>query len=289
MSRIKRKQFQVAGCAVVMVLASSLATSSAASPGSPGQNTDESMEQGPVRAHTTASDTADAGSTELWQRLSGFDQAKRDNAIIHLEMGTAATKKQANTGKQIVSLWNSGSNGEAIELLRALEETGAPVAVGVAWKRPVPVGTNAAWSGSDVRVGAPRAGTSRVMLAAGRDHILATILWSTGESKGWSMNVSADDGATWSETYHLYHQSTCTCPPEEEPPQTMSMWAMRWVGTRSGPGCLASWSTAPSIPVMVCSWSSTGFRHQLWMSMWTYVRSGTALSASAGFWITERS
>ncbi|MHC4623800.1 MAG: hypothetical protein ACYS4W_07845, partial [Planctomycetota bacterium] len=160
---------------------------------------------GMSQATSNQNSTENKGSlVHLWQHLSSFNQTVKENAVIHLHLRGDATSQQRLIAGLIESSWKAGKYEEAIKQLKVFEAMGTPVSLGVAWKTPVPVGTNAAWSGSDVRVGAPRAGTSRVMLADGRDHILATILWSTGESKGWSMNVSADDGATWSETYHLY-------------------------------------------------------------------------------------
>ncbi len=76
----------------------------------------------------------------LWELLAELDSQQRADAEIELELGSDAASAQHEAAAQISVLWNSGLFEPAIEQLRTLEQAGAPVSLGIAWRNPQPPG-----------------------------------------------------------------------------------------------------------------------------------------------------
>ncbi|MDY7109661.1 MAG: GEVED domain-containing protein [Planctomycetota bacterium] len=155
---------------------------------------------GPDGRSPECSNTPD-GRRTVWTHLAALDGSERKNAVLDIELGAGAIAPDKANAARIAALWNNGSCDEAIEILRALEAGGLPVAVGVSWKEPVPLG--AGGRGMDVRVGAPNVWAKQVSLEGAYD-TYAAVVWDHPGEWGWSMNMSQDNGANWVETYHKY-------------------------------------------------------------------------------------
>jgi hypothetical protein len=159
-------------------------------------------------AHTDGAGP-DAVPRPLWEHLATFDQTMRENAVIELELGLGATARHEAAAASIVELWNTGQCAAALEALRALEEAGVPAAVGLAWKAPVPVDKGFGL-GADVRIGSPNVGAAQVLVEGSEAFgtTFAAVRWQGwGATPGWSLNISYDYGASWSEVYY-WHENT---------------------------------------------------------------------------------
>jgi hypothetical protein len=145
----------------------------------------------------------------LWMHLSALDPKRRDSAVIELELGPGATAQHMRDAALIVELWNTGRYLESLEALRALEGTGVPAALGLAWSAPVPMDRGFA-RGADVRIGSPNIGAAQVLIS-GSDAFgttFAAVRWQGwGATPGWSLNISHDYGASWSEVYYWYENT----------------------------------------------------------------------------------
>jgi hypothetical protein len=137
--------------------------------------------------------------------LSRFSQAERDNASISLQLGRGATAEAQAAAQNVVKSWNEGAQDQALTAMASLEDAGIAVAVGIQWHNPVPVGTGVGL-GADKRLGGTRIGASQVVLGRYLSmRTFAAIRWSAfGAESGWSLNVSEDKGASWSELYYWY-------------------------------------------------------------------------------------
>jgi len=137
----------------------------------------------------------------VWPHLAAFDRSQRENAVLDVELGAGATTENEAAVGLIAGLWNDGWYDEAINMVRALEAAGLPLAVGVSWKEPVPLG--AGGRGMDVRVGSPRVWAKQTSLEGYYD-LFAAVVWDFPDGWGWSMNMSQDYGASWVETYYKH-------------------------------------------------------------------------------------
>jgi hypothetical protein len=137
----------------------------------------------------------------LWEQLAQLDQWQRDNAMIELEPGSAVSADIGDAAEQIANLWNRGAHDAALDELRALEESGAPLNLGIAWTVPLAHGGQRML---DYRIGGTRtdAQTLNLDFDAQSGNIFSVVRWgSTTGTSAWTMNMSADGGTTWSETY----------------------------------------------------------------------------------------
>ena len=140
----------------------------------------------------------------LWQQLAALDAEERANAQIDLELGSAATDAERESAAAIAASWNAGEYEPAIEALRSLEADSPPLGLGIAWRVPQ---ASFGLRGVDVRVGSPRVEAAQMALDfdAQNGNLFAVIQWgSTSGTAYWTMNMSTDDGATWSETYSWF-------------------------------------------------------------------------------------
>jgi hypothetical protein len=163
-----------------------------------------SAEPGPEAADV--SDAAQApeitpGWRTLIERLRLLDSDQRARATIQLELQRTAGEAERSTAEAIETLWTAGETEEALEQLRSLEGAGVVVGLGIDW-----VGVNQARGtrAPDIRVGDPREGAQKMCLDfdAQNGNLFCVIRWgSTTATSAWTVNLSTDNGTTWTETY----------------------------------------------------------------------------------------
>jgi hypothetical protein len=165
---------------------------------------DEGTEPGPdlLDVRDTSEEQAPAKAPlALWEQLTDLDADQRANAEIEVELSGAASGADHDAAVKIAALWNNGEYELALAQLRLLEESGAPLGLGIAWKVPLPPGTVLL---TDVRIGGTRADAQTMNLDfdAQNGNLFTVVRWGTTTGTSvWTMNISTDDGLTWSETY----------------------------------------------------------------------------------------
>jgi hypothetical protein len=134
----------------------------------------------------------------LWQQLDQMSQAAKENAVIELEGDSGLSASDSQYMENIGSLWNTGRFDEAIASLRALEEGGLKLAIGISWKRPIEKGDHE-WMANDVLINTRTSiQETHLDFDAQNGNLFAVLKYPTGS---WSVNISTDDGQTWQETY----------------------------------------------------------------------------------------
>ena len=136
----------------------------------------------------------------LWKQLAAFDATQRSNAVIQLELGRGVSEDDLATAATIESFWNGGQYAQAIAALQAFEESDGRLGIGIDWQVPQPIFSR----GLDVRLGGTRTEAQTLCLDFDEQsgNLFSIIRWgSTTGTAVWTMNISTDDGATWSETY----------------------------------------------------------------------------------------
>ena len=137
----------------------------------------------------------------LWEQLASLDEARRANAEIELELGGAVRGADRGAAANVANLWNGGDYDTALAELRAMEEAGVPLAVGIAWIEPLPLGDLRM---NDLRIGGTRsdAQTMNLDFDASSGNVFAIVRWgSTTGTSAWTLNISTDGGVTWLESY----------------------------------------------------------------------------------------
>jgi hypothetical protein len=150
---------------------------------------------------TQAEHRADDTPLALWEQLASLGADERANADIEIELAAGAARPAYEQAAEIAALWEGGAYDAAIEQLRALERTGAPAGLGLAWRVPVGPGGQRL---TDIRIGGTRsdAQTMNLDFDAQNGNLFMVVRWgSTTGTSAWTMNTSTDDGLTWSETY----------------------------------------------------------------------------------------
>ncbi|HSN56451.1 MAG TPA: hypothetical protein VLT32_17420 [Candidatus Sulfomarinibacteraceae bacterium] len=128
--------------------------------------------------------------------LAGLDVEQRRNAEISLEPFGEPAPEQLAGSAAVEALWASGSYDEAIRQLEAIEASGASFAVMIGWKEPVAV-EGAKLYYPDVRVSTRTGGEDASLdFHAGSGNIFVLVVWSSG----WSLHMSSDGGASFTET-----------------------------------------------------------------------------------------
>jgi hypothetical protein len=139
----------------------------------------------------------------LSSMLEQMPLSDRQNAYISLELTSPASTENKASAVAIEQKWNAGNFGEAISMLQSLEnEMGyTNLAIGVNWRVPIETEEVSLW-GTDVRIG-NRDLIFVVSLDVHREsgHLFAILLYQIGNTYYWSVNLSINGGATWSETY----------------------------------------------------------------------------------------
>ena len=131
-------------------------------------------------------------------RLSGMDQATRENAVIDLEWIGAHTEGMT----QAEYLWNSGKYAEAISAVEALESEMGDMCLGISWRKPIE--TEGPKWGTDVQVTGSGYDVSKVELvkAMGTNNLFV-VAYGTGGAwnYSWWTYISTNGGTSWSQTY----------------------------------------------------------------------------------------
>ena len=130
----------------------------------------------------------------LWQRLEQMSPADKENAEIEIEADSGLSASDVQDMENIDSLWNNGKFEDAIASLRALEEAGFKLAIGISWKQPKETGAPD-WAANDVRIGArTNIEETHLDFDAQNGNLFAVVKYPTGS---WAMNISTDGGETW--------------------------------------------------------------------------------------------
>lgn len=142
----------------------------------------------------------------VWSRLEELTPAERQNAVIELELPTGASQEALAHARKVEDAWNSGNFEEALQLFRELGELMDihQVAVGISWKTPIETSHSGDWF-TDVRIGNRENIYNQELDFDGPSgHLFAALLYEEGGQWRWSVNISSDGGATWSETYEWW-------------------------------------------------------------------------------------
>lgn len=160
----------------------------AAVPGPPGPDVRDTATGAPPAApHRT-----------LVEILEEIDIARREQVTIDVELVGLAGETDAAV---VEACWSSGDYAGALERLRRLEDQGLTVGVGVDTSGELSDPVNLM---DDVRLGGTRtdARQTRLDYHTSSGNRFAVIRWgpTTGTSV-WTVNLSTDNGQTWTETY----------------------------------------------------------------------------------------
>ncbi len=157
---------------------------------------------GRIEARETNGEADSGEALALWEQLAGLDAELRANAEIQLELPRNADQTTRDAAAAIEDLWNSGQYEPALDQLQALEESGAALALGIAWRVPLTDGQRM----TDVRIGGTRtdAQTMNLDFDAQNGNLFIVVRWgSTTGTANWTLNMSTNGGLTWSETYNF--------------------------------------------------------------------------------------
>lgn len=160
---------------------------------------------GPDTRDMAAPDPADGSAVPLWGRLQQIGPELRGSARIELEPGADTAPAVLAQARHIADRWNGGDYEQAIGSLRVLEESGARLALGIDWSSATGPG-GLRDGGTDIRLGT-RTGARGVAVDFSRQngHIFAVVQWGSLSAESyWTVHISTDHGATWSQTYEYY-------------------------------------------------------------------------------------
>jgi hypothetical protein len=131
------------------------------------------------------------------EMLASLTPSERANALISLEPMGQPNDAQLMAGEQAQRDWASGRYAEAIVGLESLERSGQPFAVLISWKQPVPAANPTEYY-PDAPISSRTGGEDLALdYHQGSGNIFAMVVWDTG----WSLHMSTDLGASWSETH----------------------------------------------------------------------------------------
>ncbi len=136
-------------------------------------------------------------SLPISQTLENLTAYEKSNAIIDIE----CNEKTRGKADIIVDTWNNGDYEEAIELLKNSPEL-EDAALGIQWKDPVKA-PKTRWAG-DVRVGGTLDSIADIDMDVDNSNgnLFAALLYQyDGTYYKFTINMSADTGKTWTETY----------------------------------------------------------------------------------------
>lgn len=167
------------------------------------------MGPAPIAAREDAAPGLEAAkrpAIPLWQRLAALAPEDRANALLALELPLRTPASARAEAQAIDGLWNGGAFALAVARLRALEESGqAPgLAAAVSWRVPRDV-TAAKWM-ADRQVSAQTQVKAIALdFDAGTTNLFVALAYDDPDpGSQWSVNLSTDDGLTWSETFAWY-------------------------------------------------------------------------------------
>lgn len=136
----------------------------------------------------------------VWAGLENLSLSERENSTIDIEHNQADAFVEIFN--RVTNLWNTGKYEEALNLFKTIDaEELKTVAVGIHWKVPIPTADHPEW-GTDVRIG-NRDSIEVVSLTYEKStgKLFAVLVYTELGSYYYSMNLSIDGGATWSETF----------------------------------------------------------------------------------------
>jgi len=167
------------------------------------------MGPAPIAAREDAAPGLEAAkrpAVPLWERLAALAPEDRVNALLTLELPLRTPASARAEAQAIDGLWNGGAFAPAVARLRALEESGqAPgLAAAVSWRVPRDV-TAAKWM-ADRQVSAQTQVKAIALdFDAGTTNLFVALAYDDPDpGSQWSVNLSTDDGLTWSETFAWY-------------------------------------------------------------------------------------
>ena len=145
-----------------------------------------------------------ADAERIWQRLDMLDPAGKQNAALQLEAAADVPDDMLAEIRKSEALWNSGNFSAAVDILKDLEAAGVALAAGIGWKTPKAM-DGLDWSEGDVRVGT-RADIVETHLDfdAETGNLFAVLRYRADPNYHWSVNISENNGASWSETYEWF-------------------------------------------------------------------------------------
>jgi|GEM_PF-1533276 len=173
----------------------------------PGLDDAYEPDPGPIAPGVRHADVRDAvdepltgREITLWEQLAEMSPQQRGNAVIELELGRNAPATDQEAAADVAVLWRCGMYESALTQLRMLEEIGAPLGLGIAWKNPVEMGRG----GLDRRIGGTRIEAQTMSLDFDEESGALFIVahWYAAEGPDyWTVNISTNGGETWAETY----------------------------------------------------------------------------------------
>jgi flagellar hook capping protein FlgD len=141
--------------------------------------------------------------------LSELSATDKSNAIIQLEVFKDLSQSTKQTIERIESVWNNGNPDKALIELKNFEKQNSAMimAVGISWKVAKPM---AHLKGVDVQVSGRLDVRNYVIdFHESTGNIFAVMqINDTSGTYNWSVNLSTDGGATWSETYDWWSSVT---------------------------------------------------------------------------------
>jgi len=147
----------------------------------------------------------------IWRVLDNMTFQDQKNAQIGIETFETLPAATVQEIKDIESLWNSANYRSAINRLKILEQSGLTnLAMGVSWKQPKELSGPPDW-GTDVQVEVQgdtqetgldfHDNTGNMITLVRRD--------VTTTNDCWTLNISLNGGATWSETFNYVGSAGC--------------------------------------------------------------------------------
>lgn len=138
------------------------------------------------------------GEMPLWRQLDAMSPAEKDNAVIRFEALTDLPRDVIGETVEIEKLWENGEFDGAIERLKPL--AASHLAAAIHWKTPIP--TALPGDGADVQVDVRGDvfGT-HLDFHAGSGNLFAVLRRGQSDSPRWTVNLSTDNGLSWSETF----------------------------------------------------------------------------------------
>ena len=142
----------------------------------------------------------------IWNGLKKLSAAEQANAMIELELTQSASTEARQISKEIEQTWNAGGQAAALAKFEELEKIIEPgqIAIGISWRTPIPTENQqltGGW-GTDVRIGNRDSVNINVVdIHRSSGNMFVILTYPIGSSNYWSVNISSDDGSTWSETY----------------------------------------------------------------------------------------
>jgi hypothetical protein len=141
-------------------------------------------------------------SQPVWTVLEDMDAETRANSNIDIELGSNESGEAIQLADRIAALWNAGDYTKALQLFPQLSALTDDIAIGNCWRIPITSG-DALW-GTDVQIGS-RTGIIENEFDKhwGTGNLFVVLLLRDGLFWRVTVNISTDNGDSWSETFVL--------------------------------------------------------------------------------------